>query len=153
MDLNRNGGKSRQKNRIKKRNHKYQYSKEAQAKKLDIQIAKHRECISHLNMETVVAAGTLMRISRDSTKPVMLTDVRVNGEYLDHLWIKLNIIERRKLRLCPWGTRIYFTGLVHSYSNHYNDHMAKLKYGITDVKLFDVDMHKEHPVSYKLTSL
>lgn len=73
-----------------------------------------------------------------SNKPVLLTDVVVDGNvWVDHVWVELNLEDRKKLLLGKPGTRVYMEGVVGLYVSRRTSMIEK--YGLKNVKL----VHKE----------
>jgi len=72
--------------------------------------------------------------SNDPFAPCLLQNVHINGEYVDHIWVTFDIADRRKLKLCKLGYRIYFIAEVKEYYKRY-DREVEIKCGLKSIKL------------------
>lgn len=79
--------------------------------------------------------GKLMVFNRKNPlAPCLLHHVLVGGKYIDHVWVKFSIEERRKLKFCKKGDRIHFTAEIHEYYKRY-DREIEIKFGLNHIEL------------------
>lgn len=129
--------KGNQKNRnkkISKDDRRLIFTKKKNKRGYDVKTIA-RDTLEDLSGEEVFVEATLRYMDRRNPfKPVLVTDVIIDGIHYDHLWITFNILDRRKLKLCTAGTTILFTGVVHRYAKKH-DRQVGIKYGVKSVEL------------------
>ena len=70
---------------------------------------------------------------RTGVIPMVVSNLYVKGEFVDHVWIELGEEDWAKLQLGTAGMRVYFTGVVYKYLGNTNTKM-----GFTNVRLVTV---------------
>ena len=128
------GNKKNRNKKISKEDRRLIHTKKKSKRGYDVKTIA-RDTLEGLRGAEVVVEATLKYMDRKSPlKPVLVTDVIIDGIHYDHLWIEFGILDRRKLKLCVPVTTILFTGVVHQYSRK-NDRQVGLKYGVKSVNL------------------
>lgn len=94
-----------------------------------------RKKLKDVKDSRVAGNGKLVVFKRnDPFAPCLLQHVLVGGKYIDHVWVKFSIEERRKLKLCKRGDRIHFTAEIHKYKKR-RDREIEVKYGLSNIEL------------------
>lgn len=131
-----NGGKKNRNKILTREERKLKYTKKISKKSYDVNIVD-RENLECKHKKTVsVSAELKVFIHKDPLAPSLLEHVYVDNEYVDHVWVKFPVKERKKLKYAYKGCRILFTATVIKYSK-VKDRQIDEKYGLIDIKLLD----------------
>lgn len=96
-----------------------------------------REELAKYEDKTITFSGTLkVKYSRLTTKPILLEDVHVDGEYVtDHVWVILSVPQQKKLRKFNVNEELCFQGTVALYPKV--EGKINCKYGFKNVVVCD----------------
>lgn len=128
-------GKSKNRNKsIDKIERKVMYTKKKSGRQYSRKETA-RAKLKELKDVRVMGNGRLVVFNRrDPLAPCLLQHVLVGGKYIDHVWVKFPIEERRKLKFCKKGDRIHFTAEIHEYYKRY-DREVEIKFGLNHIEL------------------
>lgn len=128
-------GKSKCRNKtVDKQDRRLIYTKKKSKKGFN-RIETARTNLKEIKNVRVAGNGKLVVFNRrDPLAPCLLQHVLVGGKYIDHVWVKFPLDERRKLKFCKKGDRVHFTAVIHEYYKRY-DREVEIKYGLNNMEL------------------
>lgn len=129
--------KGNQKNRnkkISKEDRRLIYTKKKSKKEYNTKVIARDGLISLIDTRVDVTGRVKYINRKDSSKPVLLINVVIEGVQYDHIWVNFNKEDMKKLKFCRGWVNIHFTGVVYEYVKR-NDRQLGIKYGLKDVEL------------------
>lgn len=130
-----NGSSKCRNKRVDKETRRIKHTKKKDIGKVFSRKETTRTNLKEVNGNRVEGNGRLVVFkSNDPFAPCLLEHVLVGGKYIDHVWVKFPLEERRKLKLSIRGERVHFTAKIHKYYKRY-DREIETKYGLNNIKL------------------
>ena len=117
-----------------RRNNHFVYNKPRKNKKQYNKEVVARENLADKQRKEVFINAELKFLPKNPLQPLLLEHLYVDGEYVDHMWVKISVADRRKLKFWHESYRVLMTGTVTLYEKT-NDRDVKQKYGLIDVRL------------------
>lgn len=130
-----NGSSKCRNKRVDKEDRRVKYTKTKFTGKVFNRKETARKNLKKLKRVRVEGNGKLVVFkSNDPFAPCLLQHVLVGGKYIDHVWVKFPLEERKKLKLATIGERVHFSAEIHEYYKRY-DREVEIKFGLSNIEL------------------